>query len=599
MAGVGHTGRAALVLALLTASLSPVLAGDRGWSRWRGASDGNGVSPEMGLPAVFDPVSSHPEGTNLRNVRWVTIMGANAFGSPVIAGGKVFIGGQLSDQSSATLWCYDESDGSLLWRMRAPFYGLVNRTWGTCATPTVDGDRVYLLGHQGELLCLDARGLAGRQPSKEDLELIRRDRQCTDRSSIAPDGRRIVAVTEGTPGTLEPTDAHVLWKFDLIREVNCWPYNGQSPAVLVRGDRLYVATGTTLSAYGKDGSKYWVDQWRASSGRSRYISPSLIVLDKYTGKLLATDDEGIFERTFHGANASPTLGVVGGKELLFYGGGDGTCYAFDPDFTPGEDGKPGVLRCVWKFDCVAADYTPGFKGKKLKKAEILATTVFADGKVYAAIGNDPTNSGPAAGGGRLLCIKADGQRDVTATGKIWSFDDIRSTCTTPAVSNGLIYTADNAGWIYCLDAETGQLCWQHQSTPVWSSILVADGRVYVAARDELLVFAEGREKRIVGQTKVKESMVSSPAAANGKLIVATTRCLYALESGKAGSLVKLPETAVATLQPNPERDLLAERDADTAQRKAAKRVKLTIGISGAVLVGGACFALHWWRRRRR
>lgn len=331
-------------LALLTSAMPAMLAraGGDGWPQWCGNADRNAVSCEIGLPATFDDPSGKPESAALQNVRWLARLGTGTFGSPVVSGGKVFVGGSLSDQESAALWCFRESDGRMLWRMRSPFWGVVNRTWGICSTPTVEDDRVYLLGHHGEVLCLDANGLAGRKPSAEDLELIQRDRRCIDRSGITPDGRRIVQVTPGTPGTPEETDAHVIWKFDMLREVNCWPYNAQSPAILIRGDRLYIATGTTLSAYGKDGSKYWIDQWKQKYGKASFESPSLIVLDKHTGKLLAVEKEGIFAQTFHGANASPALGAVNGKELLFYGGGNGCCYALDPEFAAGENGKPGV-----------------------------------------------------------------------------------------------------------------------------------------------------------------------------------------------------------------------------------------------------------------
>lgn len=525
----------AAVLALL-----PVSGWAEDWSQWRGRHDRNGVSNEIGLPDRFEETSDKPAGTHLQNVKWVARLGAGAFGSPVVSGGKVFIGGSINYENSAILWCFRESDGRMLWRMRSPFWpNLVNRTWGICSTPTVEGNRVYLLGHHGEVLCLDANGLAGRAPSAEDLELIKTNRQCENPFEIAPDGRRILELTAGTPGVPEPTDAHIIWRFDLLREVNCWPYNAQSAAILIRGDRLYVATGTTFSEDGRNGSKYWIEQWKAKYGKSTYESPSLIVLDKHTGKLLAVDKEGISEKVFHGAQSSPALGLVNGKELLFYGDGNGCCYAFDPDFAPGEGGRPGVLKRVWKFDCLApGTYDRGYAGSRLKRAEVVATPVFYSNRIYVSVGNDLKNSANKAGNGRLLCLDATRSGDVTATGKLWSFEQIRSTSTTVAIADGILYTADASGMVYCLDADTGKLYWQDQTEFVWSSMLVADGKVYVAARDRLLAYATGKEKRILNQSKVHESMVSSPAVANGVLYVATGKFLYALQQGKSGVLDK-------------------------------------------------------------
>src|SRR5260370_1110423 len=82
----------------------------------------------------------------------------------------------------------------------------------------------------------------------------------------------------------------------------------------------------TLSGFGEEGSKIRVDPWKKKYKRTRYDSPALIVLDKTTGKLLARTTEDIFDLTFHGAHASPAWGVVNGRDILIYGGGNGTCY---------------------------------------------------------------------------------------------------------------------------------------------------------------------------------------------------------------------------------------------------------------------------------
>lgn len=522
--------------------MPPALAHATDYSQWRGAADRNGVSSETGLPDQFDEAIGTPDGTPLRNVKWVARLGGSAYGSIVVSGGKVLIGGSMNYRSSAILWCFQESDGKLLWRLRSPFRtNLVNRTWGLCSTPTVDGDRVYVLGHNGEVLCLDANGLAGRTPSPADLELIMTDRQCLDRNKLDPDGRRLTELSPGTPVAPEPTDAHVIWQFDLIREVKCWPHNAQSTSVLVRGDRLYIATGSTLSAYGEDGSKYWIDRWKSKYDKSTYDSPSLIVLDKNTGKLLAVDKEGIFDETFHGAHASPALGMVDGRELLFYGGGNGACYAFDPEFAPGTAGEPGVLNRVWKFNCLApGTYSPEFAGKRLELAEIIATPVFYRNRVYVALGNDPIHSGASAKEGRLLCLDATKTDDVTATARIWSFDQIKSSCTTPVIADGLLFTADMSGLIYCLDADTGALYWQHQANDIWSSPLVADGKVYVTTQRGLFVFAANRAKRVLSQPMNNRlgAMIASPAAANGAVYLADSKFLYALQEGKTALLDK-------------------------------------------------------------
>lgn len=522
-------------------------AGD--WTQWCGQPDRNMVSGEQGLPDRFDQLTKDAT-SGLANVRWVVRLGTQTFGSPVISGGKVFIGGVIDGPQrtqTGALWCFRESDGALLWRMLSPYPPLLyNRiSYGFCSTPTVENDRLYLLGHLGDVLCLSANGMAdgNKGPFLDEAQYFASDRKRT-RSEIAPDGQRLLECTPGTPAALGPLDADILWKFDMLHQVNCWPFNALNPAILIRGDRLYVATSSTLSGHGDEGSAIRIREWKRKYHQTTYDSPSLIVLDKHTGRLLARDREGIFDRTFHGAHSSPALGVVNGKELLFYGGGDGACYAFDPEFRPGPDGQPGELKLVWKFDCLAPETLESkFRpNRELNKAETVATPVFYKNRVYTSIGNDLERSGPAAGPGRLVCLDATQTGEINRTGKIWSFDEIRSTASTVAIADGLLYTGDAAGQIYCLNADTGQVYWTHAAAPVWGSPLVADGKVFVGTHlGGLLVFAHGREKKLLSQNLGKADIVASPTAANGVLYVATQQHLYALELGKKGGLAERPD----------------------------------------------------------
>ena len=78
--------------------------------------------------------------------------------------------------------------------------------------------------------------------------------------------------------------------------------------------------------------------------------PSLIVLDKKTGRLLARDNEGIGPRIFHSTWSSPAMGVVNGRKLIFFCGGDGIVYAFEPLQAAPPEGTVETLKRVWRFD---------------------------------------------------------------------------------------------------------------------------------------------------------------------------------------------------------------------------------------------------------
>ncbi len=532
-------------LFLLHFALVPGLAQAGDWTQWCGRADRNMVSDEKGLPDRFDEVTDK-KTTGLANVKWAARLGSGTYGSPVIAGGKVYVGGGEGsfgdDRTVGMLWCFRESDGTLLWRMRSPFCSkLLNRSFGITATPTVDDDHVYIETHNGDVLCLSPDGLAAGNhgPFTDEANYFASGRKRI-KHEIARDGHRILEWSAGTPATLGPLDADVLWKFDPLREANAWPFNAVNTSPVVRGNVLYVATCTTLSGFQLEGSEIWINEWKKTYHEAHYDSPSLVALDKNTGKLLAVEKERVFERTFHGAHSTPALATVNGHDLVILGGGDGTCYAFEADFAPGAGGAAGELKLAWKFNALdPGNYRPGLMTTRLNAAEVIASPVFYRNRVYFSIGNDLHKSGRHAGPGRLLCVDATKSGDISGTGLVWAFDKIQSTSSTAAIADGLLYTADAAGTVYCLDADTGKVLWTHETAQVWGSPLVADGKVFVPTNDRgLIVFAHGREKKVLSDAAGRENFVGSPAAANGALYLASQKYLYALQAGSSGSVVE-------------------------------------------------------------
>jgi outer membrane protein assembly factor BamB len=61
--------------------------------------------------------------------------------------------------------------------------------------------------------------------------------------------------------------------------------------------------------------------------------------------------------------------------------------------------------------------------------------------------------------------------------------------------------------------------------------LVADGKVYVGTRRGVFwTFAATREKQVLAEINLRDSIASTPTAANGVLYVTTLTHLYAVES---------------------------------------------------------------------
>ena len=498
---------------------STALGGD--WPQWGGTDCRNMVSDEKSLPDSFTPgqKSARPSAIDLattKNVKWAVRLGGYAYGNPTVADGRVFVGTDCQTLSPAArnatggcgmVKCLDEATGKLLWQLVTPkridlepgvYFN--HQDLGTCSSPTVDGDRVYVVTSADEVVCLDVHG----QPH---------------------------SATGRPAGDGSSADPKVIWRYDLINELQVSPHDSASCSVLIHGDVLYVGTSNGVD--------------RTHEKVVSPDAPALVALDKRTGRLLATENEKICTRLFHCQWSSPSLGKVGDKTLLFFGGADGVCYAFETlDSIPE---KPVYLKKVWSYDCnppaykfrdgKPIHYTDGDKRRRLSPnkddglyvgpSEIIATPVFYKNRVYVAIGQDPMHG---RGRGMLHCIDATKTGDVTETGRIWSYDGLDRTIASATISDGLVYIPDIAGRVHCLDADTGKRYWVYETgSSAWGSILAADGKLYFGSKSEFFVMAAGKEVKVLSRVSLGAPLYTTPVVANGVLYVASQQYLWAVQ----------------------------------------------------------------------
>jgi outer membrane protein assembly factor BamB len=484
-------------LQLLTFCLLSGLATAGDQPQWGERYTRNMVSDETGLPESFDPATG-------LNVKWVVPLGSQTYATPIVAGGKVLVSTNnnpprdpSNDGDRGVLLCLNEAGGSFCWQLAVPKLGpdkyLDWPKTGMSSPATVEGDRVYVMTNRVEVVCLDLNGLAdGNDGPYQD------------------EGRHAV---ESATEVLELTDrdADILWLFDMQAEVGMYPHDAAHASPLLHGDVLYVNT-----CNGVDNTHRLIRSPEA---------PSLIALDKNTGRLLAQDEEGIGPRIFHSTWSSPSLGEVDGKDRVFFAGGDGVCYGFDALV------GTGPLNRTWKFDCdpnAPKTNVHKFTGNRGESpSNIMSMPVFHEGRLFVTGGGDIWWGKKEAW---IKCLDATGTGDVTDTGEIWSRPLDRHCCSTPSVYNGLVFVADCGRKVHCFDAETGQEYWEHKTGgEIWGSTLVADGKVYVGTRrGDFWVFAAKKEKVILSTTKFEDGTIGTPTAANGVLYVATMKKLYAL-----------------------------------------------------------------------
>ncbi len=513
-------------LPLFTASvLLTFTAAAQDWPQWGGNDPGrNMYSPAKGLPDRFE-IGKMKKGTEefdltkTKNVKYVVKLGSQAYGNTTVANGKVFVGTNNDSPRDpkhqgdrSILMCVDEKSGELLWQLVIPklVSGKVNdwENLGLLSSPTVEGNRVYVVTSRCEVMCLDVDGLANGNdgPFKDEGQYV---------------------VGPGKPkATLGPKDADIIWKYDMMDELGVFPHNASNCSILIVGDMLYVCTSN-----GQD--------WTHSNIPSPN-SPSFIAMNKKTGEFLGEDDAGISKRIFHGQWSSPSTGKVNGKNLVFYGGGDGFCYAFDSK--PVKDGDSNFLKTVWKFDMNPPEYKVK-DGKPIKypaaegPSEVNATPVFYKNRVYIATGQDPEHG---EGVGHLVCLDATKTGDITKSGVIWEYKAIHRSISTVSIdpTTGLLFIADFSGFVHCLDAETGKVYWIHDmKAHMWGSTLVADGKVYVGDEDgDLVVLAATKEKKVLSEVNLGAPIYSTPIVANGVIYISSNTHLFAFhDSAKANA----------------------------------------------------------------
>jgi outer membrane protein assembly factor BamB len=235
---------------------------------------------------------------------------------------------------------------------------------------------------------------------------------------------------------------------------------------------------------------------------------------------------------FHCTWSSPSLGEVNGRPLIFFAGGNGIVYAFEPVDHPSPSTLQ-FLRKVWRFDFDPTAPKENVHlyntNRRESPSNVYGMPVFDRNRVYVAGGGDIFWGKTEAW---LKCIDATRSGEVTTNGLIWSYPLQKHVLSTPAIQNGLVFISDCGRTFHCLDAQTGKAIWTHEiNGEVWASPLVADGKVYLGTRSgTFYVFAAAREKKVLSTTELGQPLSATATAANGVLYVATMNRLYAVQA---------------------------------------------------------------------
>ena len=280
-------------LCLFVFSTFSILADD--WPQWLGPQR-DGVWREQGIVKKFEGVPM---------LRWKVAIGGG-YAGPAVADGRVYVlDRQLSKGArnpsnpfsrgqlpgTERVLCLNEADGKLLWKHEYDCPYAISYPAGPRCTPTVDGDRVYVLGAMGDLFCFKAG--TGKLVWKKDFK--------KDFGAKVPiwgfaahplvDGNKVICLVGGNRGVVMAFDkmtGKVLWGSLESPDLGYCP-----PMIYEAGGKrqLIIWHPRALNSVDPEtGKSYWSVPFRARSGLTistpRLHGDLLFVTSFYNGPLM-------------------------------------------------------------------------------------------------------------------------------------------------------------------------------------------------------------------------------------------------------------------------------------------------------------------------
>jgi len=383
--------------------------------------------------------------------------------------------GTSSSTGLPLTWSLDEN---IAWKAELPGAG--------ASSPVTFRDRIYLTCYTGYFVPGDDSG------SLEDLK------------------RHLLA--------LNRADGKLVWdtpvKAKLPEESRIRDHGFAANTPAVDEDRVYAFFGKSgVFAFDHEGKQLWeadvgdkTNGWGTSASPVLYKdlvfinasveSESLIALDRKTGKEKWRAG-GIKEAW----NTPLVVTAKSGRQELVVAT-QGKILAFDPD--TGKD--------LWSCKTDITWY-------------MVPSVIAHDGVIYALGGR----SGVAA-----LAVRAGGDGDVTESHRLWKGDK-GSNVSSPVYLDGHLYfMSDSRGTAYCMKAETGEVVYEQRlerAGQVYSSALLADGRLYYLTRDgKTYVLAAKPEFEQLAANELRDRSIfnGSPSVDGSRLLIRSDKFLYCI-----------------------------------------------------------------------
>jgi len=193
---------AAGLLVAATPSLGLAQSSAKGWPSFRGPGR-TALAPDQGLLTAWPK-----EGPKLL---WEVDGAGRGYSSLAIVDGRIYTLGDApttADDEDEYLLSFDQATGKQIWKLKTgPAWTGGKPTWHSSrSTPTVDGDHIYVLTAQGNLICASTDGKeVWRKNLKVDFDGDKADNWGYS-ESVLVDGGKVVCTPGGESQTMVALD---------------------------------------------------------------------------------------------------------------------------------------------------------------------------------------------------------------------------------------------------------------------------------------------------------------------------------------------------------------------------------------------------------
>jgi outer membrane protein assembly factor BamB len=388
--------------------------------------------------------------------------------------------------------------------------------FGGRSAPVVLNGRVYIINKAGEglmererVMCFDAAN--GKVVWEHQYNVFHTDIPAArvGWSNPCADPETGYVYTHGVGGMFFcfDKDGKVIWSMSMTERFGrISGYGGRTNTPVVDEDLVIISFLTSG----------WGDQTR---GSHRYLA-----LDKRTGDVVWwSQPGGSPEDTTY---STPVVTVVNGVRMLIACAADGWVYGL----------KIRTGEKVWGFE--------------LSKRGLNSSPVVDGYKVYASHSEENTDNTAM---GRVVCIDARGEGEVTKTHELWRADGVTAGYASPILHEGKLYVVNNIANLHCFDAETGKDLWEfNYGTVAKGSPVLADGKIYVGeVSSKFHILKPGDQgcevldtEEFVSKDGTVIELNGSPAVADGRVYFTTQAGIYCIGKKDAKSTAMAPAPMV-------------------------------------------------------